>query len=104
MGNSRRNGINIETLRSHISSTGGVLGYSGYVESGLEMLGQILTLLFLLQWACYHGGKCKEFKAPLIIEAANGPVSAKADTILRDRGNNYSDLYANAGGIYRKLF
>ena len=99
-------GINIETLRSHISSTGSVLGYSGYIESGLEMLESDADIIIpAAMELVITEANAKNIKAPLIIEAANGPVSAKADTILRDRGVIIiPDLYANAGGVTVSYF
>ncbi|MGC6522802.1 MAG: Glu/Leu/Phe/Val family dehydrogenase [Candidatus Micropelagos thuwalensis] len=99
-------GINIESLRSHISSTGSVLGYSGYVESGLEMLESDADIIIpAAMELVITEANAKNIKAPLIIEAANGPVSAKADTILRDRGVIIiPDLYANAGGVTVSYF
>ena len=100
------NGINIEALRSHISSTGGVLGFSGYVKSGLEMLESDADIIIpAAMELVITEANAKNIKAPLIIEAANGPVSAKADKILRDRGVIIiPDLFANAGGVTVSYF
>jgi glutamate dehydrogenase (NAD(P)+) len=47
----------------------------------------------------------KEVRAPIIVEGANGPVTADADRILADRGVTIvPDILANAGGVVVSYF
>ena len=52
-----------------------------------------------------HMDNAHSIKTKLIIESANGPVTAKADKILRDKGVFIiPDMYANAGGVTASYF
>ena len=101
-------GINIEDLRAWIAEHGGVEGYPAgtYVKDGAAVLEYDCDILIP---AALEGvinlGNAKNIKAPLIIEAANGPVTAGADEILREKGTVIiPDMYANAGGVTVSYF
>ena len=100
------NGINIEALKSHITETGSVRGFAGHVDSGMEMLEAEADILIpAAMELVITAANADRIRTPLIIEAANGPVSAEADTILRERGTVIiPDLYANAGGVTVSYF
>ena len=102
------NGLDVDTVRRHISSTGGVKGcpIGHYIENGSIMFEEECDILIP---AAIEGvintSNAARVKAPLILEGANGPVTAPADEILRDRGCVIiPDMYANAGGVTVSYF
>ena len=94
--------------RNWIAKHDGVNGYpSGtYTKDGSKLLEQDCDILLP---AALEGvinlSNADSIKARLIIEAANGPVTAGADAILREKGVVIiPDMYANAGGVTVSYF
>ena len=100
-------GLDVEAVHQWISKHGGVKGYStNYVEDGSSVLEQACDIMVP---AALEGvinlSNADRVKAKVIIEAANGPVTAGADQILRDKGVLIiPDMYANAGGVTVSYF
>ena len=101
-------GMNIDAVRRWIVNHGGVKGYpdAEYVERGVTVLEKACDILIP---AALEGvinvSNAERIQAPLIIEAANGPVTASADDILREKGTIIiPDMYANAGGVTVSYF
>ncbi len=101
-------GLDVEAVRSWITENGGVSGYpdAQYSENGAAVLEKECDILIP---AALEGvinlANAERIKAPLIIEAANGPVTAGADEILRKKGTVIiPDMYANAGGVTVSYF
>jgi glutamate dehydrogenase (NAD(P)+) len=100
-------GLDVEAVAAWIRSHGGVKGYSPrYVEDGPAVLEHECDILIP---AALEGvinlSNVDRIKAPLIMEAANGPVTAGADEVLRNKGTVIiPDLYANAGGVTVSYF
>ena len=101
-----KNGIDIAALRAHIMATGGTRGHADYVDAGVEMHEAEADILIpAAMELVITDDNAPRIKTPLIIEAANGPVSAGADAIMRERGITIiPDLYANAGGVTVSYF
>ncbi len=99
-------GINIEKLKEYIFENGGVKGFKGYVDKGSEILEQDADILIpAAMELVINKENADKIKTPLIIEAANGPVSSEADEILIKKGVVIiPDLYANAGGVTVSYF
>ena len=101
-------GLDVEKIRSWIAKHGGISGYSDrhHVSDGPKVLEEDCDILIP---AALEGvinlDNAEKIKAPLIIEAANGPVTAGADEILREMGTVIiPDMYANAGGVTVSYF
>ena len=101
-------GINVEDVRAHIVAHGGVSGFADaeYTKNGAILLEHECDILIP---AALEGvinlSNAASIKAPLIIEAANGPITAGADEILREKGTVIiPDMYANAGGVTVSYF
>ncbi|MBO9446283.1 Glu/Leu/Phe/Val dehydrogenase [Ruegeria sp. R14_0] len=101
-------GIDVESVRQWIIKHGGVSDYPDATHSaeGTAVLEEDCDILIP---AALEGvinlSNAERIKAPLIIEAANGPVTAGADEILRKKGTVIiPDMYANAGGVTVSYF
>ncbi len=102
------NGLNVEELRQHIGQMGGVRDFPGatYHQDGAALLEADCDILIPAALeGVIHMGNAARIQAPLIIEAANGPITAGADEILKARGTVIiPDMYANAGGVTVSYF
>ena len=100
------NGIDINALAEHIKNTNGCEGFAGFhsdIKDGLEQECDILIPAALD--SVIHSGNANNIKAKIIIEAANGPITYEANTILRERNKLViPDLYANSGGVTVSYF
>ena len=101
-------GLDVEAVRNWIAEYGGITGYpdATFVADGAAVLEQDCDILIP---AALEGvinlDNAAKVKAPLIIEAANGPITAGADDILREKGCVIiPDMYANAGGVTVSYF
>ncbi len=101
-------GIDIEKLKAHLNDRQPLKEYreAEFDEDGRAALTEKCDILIP---AALEGqinlNNAHKIRAKLIIEAANGPVTAKADKILRDRGITViPDMYANAGGVTVSYF
>ena len=101
-------GLNVEAVHKWIEKHGTIKGYADakFEEDGAKFLEADCDILIP---AALEGvinlTNAERIKAPLIIEAANGPVTAGADEVLRKKGTVIvPDMYANAGGVTVSYF
>ena len=101
-------GLNVEAVHKWIEKHGTIKGYADakFEEDGAKFLEADCDILIP---AALEGvinlTNAERIQAPLIIEAANGPVTAGADEVLRKKGTVIvPDMYANAGGVTVSYF
>jgi glutamate dehydrogenase (NAD(P)+) len=101
-------GLSVEQVFAHMKEHGGVKGFPDgkYVADGSSVLETDCDILIP---AALEGQITRDnaarIRAPVIVEAANGPVTYEADQILREAGKIIiPDMYANAGGVTVSYF
>lgn len=99
-------GIDIAALHEHIIETGDIQDYPGFTKSGPEMLKAEADILIpAAMEGVINQENAPRIRTPLIIEAANGPITAAGNAVLRDRGIVIiPDFCANAGGVTVSYF
>lgn len=101
-------GLDIEALKLWVAENGGVKDFPGasYTSDGASVLEADCDILIPAALeGVIHRENAGGIQARLIVEAANGPVTASADMILRERGIVIiPDMYANAGGVTVSYF
>ncbi len=101
-------GIDIDSVLTHMSQSGGTLaGFDGAEkisnEDLLELDCDVLIPAALQDQINKHNAP--NIKAKAIVEGANGPITANADAILDDMGILIiPDILANAGGVTVSYF
>ena len=100
-------GMNPRKLMDHVAQHGGVAGYKGGSEIGLEDFWGIecnLCIPAALELQI-NESVAKRINADVIVEAANGPVTAAGERVLMERGIEViPDIMANAGGVVVSYF
>ncbi len=101
-------GIDVEKVKEWIMRHGGVTGYpdaNHHAEGGAVLEEACDILIPAAMEGVINMTNADRIGAKLIIEAANGPITAGADDVLRARGTVIiPDMYANAGGVTVSYF
>ena len=104
-----KKGLNVEEIYQYkIENKGGIKGFTKgqYFEKSAELLEQACDILIpAAREGVINQANAPRIKAKLIAEAANGPVTFKAETILNKMGVVIiPDVYLNAGGVTVSYF
>ena len=103
-----RGGLRLQDVVDHRRETGSILNFPGAtnIEDSartLELKCDILVPAALE--AQIRSDNVHRVQAKIIAEAANGPVTASADQVLKDKGVLIiPDMYLNAGGVTVSYF
>ena len=101
-------GIEVDRVHEWIAKHGSIAGYpdANMIKDGASILEEPCDILIpAAVEGVINRENAQRVKAKMIIEAANGPVTAAADDILRRKGCVIiPDMYANAGGVTVSYF
>lgn len=107
----RKDGLNIKEIVEYLSQSRMNL-ISGYEAEGLERISNSELLLLDVDVVVpaalenqIDEDNANDIKAKIVLEAANGPTTAEADAILRERGVVVvPDIFANSAGVIVSYF
>ena len=100
-------GIDIDALLKHRKETGSITGFAEAEDMDKDeaMFLECEVLLPAARENVITSANAHRIKAPIICEGANGPTTAEADAILRDKKIFViPDILANAGGVTVSYF
>ena len=95
-------GLDVEALQAHVDSTGGVIDFPGSstITNDEFFALDVDVLMPAALEAQIHADNADSVRAKVILEAANGPITADAEAILLANGVDVvPDILANAGGV-----
>ena len=103
------NGIDVQDVHQYkIDNKGGVKGYTKaqYFEDGKVLLEKECDILIpAAMEAVINRTNAGNIQAKVIAEAANGPITFAAETLLKEKGTIIiPDVYLNAGGVTVSYF
>ena len=100
-------GLDLAQLKTHMDSTGTVIGFDGAEDITNDELLE-MECDFLVPAAlggAIHMGNAAKIRARMVVEGANSPVTPGGEEILNDRGVLcLPDLLVNAGGVTVSYF
>ena len=101
-------GLDVGRVHEWLVRHGGITGYpdaNSVADDAAVLAAECDILIPAALEGVINLSNAHDIQAKLILEAANGPITAGADDILRTRGKVIiPDLYANAGGVTVSYF
>jgi glutamate dehydrogenase (NAD(P)+) len=101
-------GLDLEKVVAHRQATGKIAGFPGATDLAHTSLALELDCDILVPAALENqltAANAPRVRAKIIAEGANGPTTAEADEIFRQRGIMViPDIYLNAGGVTVSYF
>jgi len=104
----KKDGIDLEQLMAYRNETGSIMDFEG--ATNLPDKSSVLTepadiMIPAALENQINEGNAKDVKVKILAEAANGPTSAEAHDILKEKGILIiPDAYLNAGGVVVSYF
>jgi glutamate dehydrogenase (NAD(P)+) len=100
-------GLDMKALSEHVRATRSVVGLAGAraIDNAELLTLKVDLLVPAALGGAIHRDNVQDVKARLILEAANSPVTPRADEVLRSRGIPVvPDILVNAGGVTVSYF